>query len=148
MENCIFCKIIMGEIPSRKVYEDKDSVAFLDIHPANPGHTLVMPKKHAENIFDADDELLGRVIVAAKVISKKIKESLNADGINVIQNNGRHAGQIVNHIHFHIIPRFANDTVIISYPQIKMEDKDFEEIQKKLIESERKVQKNWEMDLM
>ncbi|MBS3053891.1 MAG: HIT family protein [Candidatus Aenigmarchaeota archaeon] len=146
--DCLFCKIIRGEIPSRKVYEDKDSVAFLDINPANPGHTLVMPKKHAENIFDADDELLGRVIVAAKVISKKIKESLNADGINVIQNNGRHAGQIVNHIHFHIIPRFANDTVIISYPKIKMEDKDFEEIQKKLAESERKVQKNWEMDLM
>jgi len=148
MMDCLFCKIIRGEIPSRKVYEDKDSVAFLDINPANPGHTLVMPKKHAENIFDADDELLGRVIVAAKVISKKIKESLNADGINVIQNNGRHAGQIVNHIHFHIIPRFANDTVIISYPKIKMEDKDFEEIQKKLAESERKVQKNWEMDLM
>ncbi len=146
--DCLFCKIIRGEIPSRKVYEDKDSVAFLDINPANPGHTLVMPKKHAENIFDADDELLGRVIVAAKVISKKIKESLNADGINVIQNNGRHAGQIVNHIHFHIIPRFANDTVIISYPQIRMEDKDFEEIQKKLTEPERKVQKNWEMDLM
>ena len=146
--DCLFCKIIRGEIPSRKVYEDKDSVAFLEKNPANPGHTLVMPKKHAENIFDADDELLGRVIVAAKVISKKIKESLNADGINVIQNNGRHAGQIVNHIHFHIIPRFANDTVIISYPKIKMEDKDFEEIQKKLAESERKVQKNWEMDLM
>ncbi|MBI2232885.1 MAG: HIT family protein [Candidatus Aenigmarchaeota archaeon] len=146
--DCLFCKIIRGEIPSRKVYEDKDSVAFLDINPANPGHTLVMPKKHAENIFDADDEMLGRVIVAAKAISKKIKDSLNADGINVIQNNGRHAGQIVNHIHFHIIPRFANDTVIISYPKIKMEDKDFEEIQKKLTESERKVQKNWEMDLM
>ncbi len=148
MQGCIFCKIINGEIPSRKVYEDKDVLAFLDINPANPGHTLVMQKKHAGNILDADDESLGKAIVVAKIIAKKIKENLNADGINILQNTGRHAGQIVDHIHFHIIPRFANDSVIISYPKLKMEDKDFEEIQRKLKESEIKVPKNWEMDMM
>ena len=146
--DCIFCKIAKGEIPSRKVYEDKDVIAFLDINPANPGHTLVMPKRHAETIMDADDESLEKAIVVAKTIATRIKERLNADGVNILQNNGKHAGQLVNHVHFHVMPRFAEDKILISYPKIKLEEKDFEEIQKKLSETERKVPRDWEMDLM
>lgn len=146
--DCLFCKIVSGEMPSRKVYEDKDVLAFLDINPANPGHTLVVPKKHAEMIFDADDETLEKSIVVAKVIARRLKERLNADGVNVMQNNGRHAGQIVSHIHLHVIPRFADDRIVISYPRVGLEEKDFEEIQKKLNEAERKAPKDWEMDMM
>ncbi|MBI2970907.1 MAG: HIT family protein [Candidatus Aenigmarchaeota archaeon] len=130
MEDCIFCKIVRNEIPSKKVYEDPDAVAFLDINPANPGHCLVVSKRHYESITDVDDADLKKMIAIVKVMAKRIKTSLNADGINVLQNNGRHAGQIVNHIHFHVIPRFPNDNVIITYQKVNVPNLD--EIQKKL----------------
>src|SRR3990172_2121946 len=132
MNDCVFCKIVKGEIPSRKVYDDQDVIAFLDINPSNPGHTLVVPKKHAETIIDADDKSLEKAIIVAKLIAKRIKDNMGSVGLNVLQNNGRFAGQIVNHVHFHVMPRFPNDQIVISYPKIKLEEKDFEEIQKKL----------------
>jgi len=132
MEDCLFCKIVKGEIPSKKIYEDDYNIAFLDINPANPGHALVVPKEHTENIFDVDEKVLSRTIITVKEIAKLLKEKLNAEGINVIQNNGRSAGQIVYHLHFHIIPRFPKDKVIITYPKVTMEEKDFDELQKKL----------------
>lgn len=147
MQDCIFCKIVSGEIPSRKVYDDRDTIAFLDINPANPGHTLVVPKKHAENLMDADDDSIQKAIVVAKMIAKRIMDRLGAEGVNVVQNNGLVAGQIVNHVHFHVMPRFRDDRVIISYAKIKLEDKDFEEVQKKLGEEERRVQ-DWGMGMV
>lgn len=146
MQDCLFCKIVSGEVPSRKVYEDADVIAFLDINPSNPGHTLVVPKKHSENILDADDSAAEKAMAAAKLMAKRLKDRLNAEGINILQNNGRPAGQIVNHLHFHVMPRFANDHIIISYPKIKIEDKDFDEIQKKLAEEEKKAPAGWDMD--
>ena len=136
---CLFCKIIKGEIPARKVYEDASTIAFLDINPANPGHTLVVPKKHSEDITKADSHDLAKAMEVVKSITQKLKEKMNAIGVNVLQNNGHAAGQIVAHIHFHVIPRYPNDVVVISYQRAHLSDMEMEEIRKKLSEqSERK----------
>jgi histidine triad (HIT) family protein len=109
MDDCIFCKIIRNEIPSVKVYEDEDVLAFLDITPVNKGHTLVIPKTHIENIYGFPDEILSSVMKVVRDLSVSVKEATQADGINVIINNEGAAGQIVFHAHYHIIPRFAED---------------------------------------
>lgn len=107
--DCLFCKIISGSIPSDRVYEDNEVLAFLDITPINPGHTLVTPKKHTENIYSISEKDLQNVMVAVKKIAKAIKEGLGADGVNVFMNNDAPAGQIIFHSHIHVIPRFKND---------------------------------------
>lgn len=105
----IFSKIIAGEIPSEKVYEDEDVFAFLDINPVNPGHTLVIPKQWSSGSLDANPEVLARVIKAVQKVAKSVKEAVGADGINLMQNDGEVAGQKVFHLHFHIVPRFKGD---------------------------------------
>src|SRR3989338_8517587 len=97
--DCIFCKIINGQIPSFKIYEDDHVFSFLDIKPVTKGHALVIPKKHSENIFDIDEESLQKIIVAAKHISEKVKNRLLADGVWLAQSNGVAAGQEVMHFH-------------------------------------------------
>lgn len=109
MGNCLFCKIVSNEIPSTKVYEDDYVLAFLDIHPVNIGHTLVVPKAHHTNIYDTPDETLAHIIAVAKKLSIAIKETLSADGINIEMNNDPAAGQIIFHTHLHIVPRFEGD---------------------------------------
>jgi histidine triad (HIT) family protein len=106
---CIFCKIINGEIPSSKVYEDDKVYAFLDINPINKGHTLVIPKKHSTDMLEDDDEDLKAVIHVSKNIAKAVMTAVNADGFNLGVNTKKAAGQVVFHTHFHIIPRFEND---------------------------------------
>lgn len=108
-ENCIFCKIINGELPSYKIYENEYVLAFLDINPNNIGHTLVIPKEHFENTLNTPDEQLQKIVVATKKISKAILSAVNANSCNIIMNNGATAGQIIFHTHWHIIPRFEND---------------------------------------
>ena len=131
MNTCIFCKIVNGEIPSYKVYEDQDILAFLDIQPLTKGHCLVVPKKHYQDIFDIDEGDLKKVIVGAKHISEKIKNTLKTDGIRISQSNGKAAGQDIMHFHLHVIPRYANDgfsnnpTLTIHSPKA-----DFEELKK------------------
>lgn len=110
MNDCIFCKIIKGELPSSKVYEDADVLAFLDIKPVNPGHTLVIPKKHFESIHDTPDELVAKTIIAAKKIAGAIQTKLGATGVNIGMNNGVAAGQIVFHAHIHVMPRYGKDS--------------------------------------
>ena len=105
---CIFCKIIKKEIPSTKVYEDENTFAFLDINPVSEGHTLVIPKKHFESIFDIEKEELKQLIKAAQHVAQMRKKQ-GADGVNIIQNNGKTAGQLVDHIHFHVVPRKKGD---------------------------------------
>ena len=144
-EECIFCKIIRGEIPSKKVYDDKDVLAFLDINPANPGHVLVVPKKHADDITKSDDEDLAKAMKVVKNITASLKERMNAIGVNVVQNNGKHAGQLVAHTHFHVIPRYENDMVIISYQRKQLSDAEMEEIRKKL-QSEEKPLRDIDFD--
>ena len=107
--DCLFCKIVHGEVPAEKVYEDKDSVAFLDINPVNPGHVLVVPRHHYENIFDAPDTVLARLMVATKKITQKLRNGLGVQDINIGMNNGEHAGQVVFHAHIHVMPRTQAD---------------------------------------
>ncbi|MFA6077923.1 MAG: HIT family protein [Candidatus Paceibacterota bacterium] len=108
-KNCLFCKIIAGEIPAEKVYEDEHSLAFLDINPINIGHTLLIPKKHTQNIFDTPSETLQNIVSALKIVSSAVKNGVNADGLNIINNNGGPAGQLVYHLHLHLVPRFTGD---------------------------------------
>src|SRR5680860_576806 len=107
--SCIFCKIIAGEAPCYKVYEDEHVLAFLDINPVNPGHTLVVSKKHFSNIEEADDETLCQVIKAIKKIGFSLKKNLAVPGYNVQANNDPAAGQVVAHLHFHVTPRYLDD---------------------------------------
>lgn len=109
MNDCLFCKIVAGEIPSANVYEDEHTYAFMDINPTNIGHTLVVPKKHFENIHDISEEALHQVMNTVRKLADPVKKAVGADALNIIQNNGREAGQIVFHSHTHIIPRFADD---------------------------------------
>jgi len=109
MDNCIFCEIIKGEIPSYKVAETAEAYAFLDIGPLSPGHTLVLPKKHIANVFEADPKDLYPVLELVQKLAAKMKESLPCDGVNILINNGEAAGQSVMHCHWHIIPRYEGD---------------------------------------
>jgi histidine triad (HIT) family protein len=108
MDNCIFCKIVKGEIPSYKVYEDENIIAFLDIFPQYKGHTLIVPKAHYETIFDLPDVLAAEVLPLGKRVINAIEKVCNADGYNFVQNNREHAGQAVMHYHMHIIPRYKS----------------------------------------
>jgi len=111
MENCIFCKIINNEINSIKVYEDVNFIAIEDITPINKGHTLIIPKKHSENILEMDSETSSELTKIIKKIGKSIIKGLGAKGFNTIINTGKEAGQEVFHTHIHIIPRFENDKI-------------------------------------
>jgi histidine triad (HIT) family protein len=106
-DDCIFCKIAMNQLNSNKVYEDVNTCAFLDINPRNPGHTLVVPKKHYETIFELPDKMVAELFRAVKRVSVGIKKGMKADGITIAQSNESAAGQVINHIHVHVIPRFA-----------------------------------------
>lgn len=144
-DQCVFCKIVRGEIPSKKVHEDKYVIAFLDINPANPGHTLVVPKKHSEDITRSDEDDIDKCMHVVKKITADLKDKLHAIGVNVLQNNGKAAGQIVAHTHFHVIPRFENDIVVISYKRVQLSDSELEEIRKKLTE-EKKPASDFDLD--
>lgn len=110
--NCIFCAIAAGEIPSFKVYEDDLVLAYLDINPFAKGHTLVIPKKHSEGLLDTDDATLAAIIARVRKIAAHIKAKLGCDGFNILQNNGEAAGQTVHHVHFHIVPRWTGDPLV------------------------------------
>lgn len=115
MDNCIFCKILAGEIPSTTVYEDDDFKAILDVNPAARGHVIILPKKHAANIYELPDEDASKVMVVAKKIATAVRDAFHCDGVNILQNNGEAAGQTVFHLHVHVIPRFEGDTVNIGW---------------------------------
>ena len=113
MENCIFCKIINGEIPSYKIYEDDDFLAFLDIAQTTKGHTLVIPKKHVVDVFEVDEDLMAKTYALVNKLAKQICTKLGANGVNLLNNNKEVAGQTVFHFHVHIIPRYDNDDKIV-----------------------------------
>lgn len=110
-KDCIFCKIVNGESPSYKIYEDRDIIAFFDLSLGNDFHTLVVPKDHYQNIFDIDSEVLAKLIKVVKKISKAYEVNLNIKNMNIVQSNGIYAGQEVFHYHVHILPRDRNDGV-------------------------------------
>lgn len=109
MPDCLFCKIVRGEIPSVKIYEDDATLAFLDINPVNPGHTLVVPKEHSTDIFEIDEKNWAAVMKTVHAVSQALQKSLGPTGINLAMNNKSGAGQVIFHAHVHIMPRFLND---------------------------------------
>jgi len=108
MADCIFCKIIAGEIPSNTIYEDDEFKVFLDVNPASKGHALIVPKVHYANLYDIDEEVAGRVMKLAKKLAIRMTKVLGCDGFNILQNNNEAAGQTVFHFHVHLIPRYEN----------------------------------------
>lgn len=114
--NCIFCKIINNEIPSKKIYEDADFLAMLDIAPATRGHVLILPKEHAVTMTELSDDKLSKILVIAKKIIEAMKKVYAFSDYNIIQNNGRVAGQTVSHYHMHLIPRYSVDEVSLWSP--------------------------------
>lgn len=109
--NCIFCKIINKEIPSKVVYEDNDFLAMLDIAPATKGHVLILPKEHASTLVELSDDKASKILILAKKIINAMMKVYDFTGYNLIQNNGKLAGQTVNHFHLHLIPRYSVDDV-------------------------------------
>ena len=128
---CIFCKIINKEIPSSIVYEDDLSIAILDISQQTKGHTLIIPKKHVENIFELDDELSKHLFSVTVKVTKLLKEKLHFTNVNILNNNGALAGQSVNHFHIHIIPQYENDRLIFGF---KDKEPDFNKLNETLLE--------------
>lgn len=126
----IFAKIISGEIPAHKVYEDEKTLAFLDIKPNVDGHTLVIHKVPFTNIFDAPEKELQELIVTVKKVAKLLKEKLNCVGMNIVANNGEVAGQVVPHMHFHLIPRFTDDGIdpFVGFRKSRKEKRSLDEI--------------------
>ncbi|MCQ2978601.1 MAG: HIT family protein [Clostridia bacterium] len=131
MEDCIFCKIIKGDVPSYKIYEDEYTYAFLDIAKDVDGHTLVVPKKHVTNVLDCDNETLHHVMDTVKKISNHYTDDLGYDGVDLINANGEAAQQSVFHLHIHIIPRKKDDKVN-AWPEFTGALNDIEEMHNKL----------------
>jgi len=134
-KDCLFCKIIKGEIPAYKVYEDNDFLVILDINPVNLGHTLIIPKVHFVNIFDTPETTASQIGPIIKKISPAVKNGTKADGVNVIINNEKAAGQLIFHAHVHIIPRFENDGFTHWHGQGGETKSDFENIQNSIKKS-------------
>lgn len=132
MEDCIFCKIVKGEIPAAKVYEDDKVISFLDIMPANKGHCLIVPKQHKETLLEIPDEDLKSIIITAKKVAKALSLSVGNGAFNLIMNNGKVAGQLVAHAHIHLIPRFKGDRLRLSWTHKKYEGEEIQEFQEKI----------------
>ncbi len=126
--DCIFCKIAAGEIPSATLYEDDDFRVILDLGPASKGHALIIPKEHYRNLYDIDEELASKAIILAKKMVKKMTDVLGCDGYNIVQNNEEAAGQTVFHFHMHLIPRYKDDNVGLGWNMGKLTDQDRDEI--------------------
>lgn len=134
-DDCIFCKIASGEIPSKTLYEDENFRVILDLAPAANGHALILPKEHVENLFELQDETAAEVFVLAKKVAVLLKEKLCCDGLNVVQNNGEVAGQTVKHFHLHLIPRYEGDGQNINWvPKDKTTQEELEAVRNRIVE--------------
>ena len=116
MSDCVFCKIVAGQIPSTRVFEDEHTLAFMDLGQVNPGHVLVAVKKHAENIYELDDVQAAAVAKANTRVARAIREAFKPEGLSVYQANGKAAGQTVLHYHVHLLPRHAGDGMELTWP--------------------------------
>lgn len=116
--NCIFCKIIAGELPCTKLYEDAATLAFMDINPINPGHALAIPKVHAKDVFAIDEEAISATVRTARKVARAARAALSPAGVNLLQSNGPAAGQSVFHLHFHIIPRHPGDGLRFNWQMV------------------------------
>lgn len=133
-DDCIFCKIAAGEIPSRKIYEDNDLIAIMDLNPTSKGHSLIIPKEHYTNIYDIDEEIAGKVMKTAKKLATKMTVALNCDGFNLLQNNGETAGQTMFHFHMHLIPRYKDaDNNMLKFTSVSFSDEEMDAIREQII---------------
>ena len=132
MSDCIFCKIAAGEIPSKTLYEDEKFRVILDLGPATKGHALILPKRHAANLFELPEETAAAVMVVAKRLANTMRERLMCDGLNLIQNNGEAAGQTVNHFHLHLIPRYEGDGQTIGWTPNEVTQEELEVIKQEI----------------
>ncbi len=131
-DDCIFCKLANGEIPTNSLYEDEVVKVIFDASPAAKGHVLILPKNHFDNIYELDEETSAHVFKVAAKIAKAYKQVLDFDGLNIVQNNGEAAGQTVFHFHMHIIPRYVNDSVNVTWAQGVATQEDIDEIKSKV----------------
>ncbi len=132
-DDCIFCKLANGDIPTNTIYEDDDFRVFLDAGPATRGHCLIVPKEHFDNLETLDDSVAGKVMPLAKKMMKLLKEKLSWDGFNVVQNNGEIAGQTVFHFHTHLIPRYKDDGQKILWKPGKPTDEELKALCKSIV---------------
>ena len=132
-DDCIFCKIAAGEIQYKTIYEDDLFRVILDLGPATKGHALILPKDHADNLFELPDDTAGKVLVLAKKLATQMKEKLDCDGLNLVQNNGEEAGQTVKHFHMHMIPRYKNDGQRIGWKPGEPTQDELESIKNQMI---------------
>ena len=133
-DDCIFCKIANGEIPSRALYEDEMFRVIMDLSPATKGHSLILPKDHAANLYELPDETASRALVLAKKMATQMTEALKCEGFNLVQNNGEVAGQTVSHFHIHLIPRYENDGQKINWVPQEMSAEELDAIKKQITE--------------
>lgn len=119
-DDCIFCKLANGVFPTNSIYEDEDFNVILDLAPATKGHALILPKQHADNLYELPDETAAKALVLAKKLAKNMKDKLGCDGLNVVQNNGEVAGQTVLHFHLHLIPRYTSDAQKIAWKPLEV----------------------------
>lgn len=132
-DDCIFCKIVNGEIPSKAIYEDDTFRAILDLGPAAKGHALLIPKDHADDLFELPEETSAKTLIVAKKLATQMTEKLACDGFNLVQNNGEVAGQTVRHFHLHLIPRYADDNQTIGWEPGSPSQEDLEAIRKQIV---------------
>lgn len=133
-DDCIFCKIAAGEIPSRKIYEDKDLIAIMDLNPTSKGHSLIIPKEHCTNIYDIDEDIAAKVMKTAKKLATKMTVALNCDGFNLLQNNGETAGQTMFHFHMHLIPRYKDaDNNMLKFTSVSFSDEEMDAIRDQIL---------------
>ena len=131
-DDCIFCKIANGEIPSATVYEDSICRVILDVNPANKGHALIIPKEHFDNIYSMDAETAAKIFTIATEVAKAQKAELNPDGLNILQNNGEAGGQTVFHFHMHLVPRYIKDNVTMTWIPGKADTEELSALSKAL----------------
>lgn len=133
-DDCIFCKIANGEIPSKTLYEDERFRVILDLGSATKGHALILPKDHFSNLFELPDETAGEVMKLARRMAVQMKEKLHADGFNLVQNNGECAGQTVMHFHLHLIPRYEGDGQHILWKPVETTQEELEQIKNAIVD--------------
>jgi len=134
-KDCIFCKIAAGEVPCSKILEDDSAIAFLDIGPLAKGHTLLIPKDHYVTVDEMPPELAGAVLKHLPTLVKAVKSATNCEGVNILQNNGRVAHQVIPHVHFHIIPRRAGDEFHFNWPAGSYSEGEIEQLAQKIREN-------------
>ena len=133
-DDCIFCRIAAGEIPSKTLYEDDEFRVILDLGPATKGHALILPKDHAADLYELPEETAAAAIKLAKRMALTLRDKLCCDGLNLVQNNGEAAGQTVMHFHLHLIPRYRNDGQNINWVPAKPDQEKLEAVRKEIVE--------------